>query len=79
MDSGLGRILIGTAPPAGANLLGCGAKAPRHSSNSSGPFCESRQPRHKGATYPWRSPDWLKFKNPEAPAVRREAEEDWAK
>jgi len=22
-----------------------------------------------------RSPDWLKFKNPEAPAVRREAEE----
>ena len=26
-----------------------------------------------------RSPDWLKFKNPEAPAVRREAEEDWGK
>jgi ATP-dependent DNA ligase len=26
-----------------------------------------------------RSPDWLKFKNPEAPAVKREAEEDWAK
>jgi ATP-dependent DNA ligase len=25
-----------------------------------------------------RSPDWLKFKNPEAPAVRREAEEDWS-
>jgi hypothetical protein len=25
------------------------------------------------------SPDWLKFKNPEAPAVKREAEEDWAK
>jgi bifunctional non-homologous end joining protein LigD len=24
-----------------------------------------------------RSPEWLKFKNPEAPAVRREAEEDW--
>ena len=24
-----------------------------------------------------RSPDWLKFKNPQAPAVRREAEEDW--
>ena len=24
-----------------------------------------------------RSSDWLKFKNPEAPAVRREAEEDW--
>jgi len=25
-----------------------------------------------------RSPDWLKFKNPQAPAVRRVAEEDWA-
>jgi hypothetical protein len=24
-------------------------------------------------------PAWLKFKNPEAPAVRREAEEDWAR
>ena len=24
-----------------------------------------------------RSSDWLKFKNPAAPAVRREAEEDW--
>ena len=26
-----------------------------------------------------RSADWLKFKNPEAPAVRREAEEDWGR
>jgi bifunctional non-homologous end joining protein LigD len=26
-----------------------------------------------------RSPDWLKFKNPQAPAVKREAEEDWGK
>jgi bifunctional non-homologous end joining protein LigD len=25
-----------------------------------------------------RTSDWLKFKNPEAPAVRREAEEDWS-
>ena len=24
-----------------------------------------------------RSPDWLKFKNLDAPAVKREAEEDW--
>jgi hypothetical protein len=23
------------------------------------------------------SPDWLKFKNPQAPAVKREAEEEW--
>jgi bifunctional non-homologous end joining protein LigD len=26
-----------------------------------------------------RSPDWLKCKNPDAPAVKREAEEDWGK
>ncbi len=26
-----------------------------------------------------RSPDWLKFKNPQAAAVRREAEEDWGR
>jgi bifunctional non-homologous end joining protein LigD len=26
-----------------------------------------------------RSPDWIKSKNPAAPAVRREAEEDWSR
>jgi hypothetical protein len=26
-----------------------------------------------------RTSDWLKFKNPDAPAVKREAEEDWGK
>ena len=26
-----------------------------------------------------RSRDWLKFKNPAAPAVKREAEEDWGR
>jgi ATP-dependent DNA ligase len=26
-----------------------------------------------------RSPDWLKMTNPAAPAVKREAEEDWDK
>jgi bifunctional non-homologous end joining protein LigD len=26
-----------------------------------------------------RSPDWLKFKNADVPAVKREAEEDWGK
>jgi len=26
-----------------------------------------------------RSPDWLKMKNADAPAVRREAKEDWAR
>ena len=33
-----------------------------------------------GSRYrPGRSSDWLKFKNPEAPAVKREAEETWAR
>ena len=33
-----------------------------------------------GSTYRCgRSPDWLKFKNPDAPAVKREAEEEWGK
>jgi ATP-dependent DNA ligase len=26
-----------------------------------------------------RSPDWLKMKNPEAPAVKREEDEEWGK
>jgi hypothetical protein len=33
----------------------------------------------RSALGPVPSPDWLKFKNPEAPAVQREAEEDWGK
>jgi bifunctional non-homologous end joining protein LigD len=33
-----------------------------------------------GSTYrSGRSKDWLKFKNPDAPAVKREAEEDWGR
>ena len=28
---------------------------------------------------PGRMRDWLKFKNPAAPAVKREAEEDWGR
>jgi bifunctional non-homologous end joining protein LigD len=28
---------------------------------------------------PYRSPDWLKMKNPACEAVRREAEEDWGR
>jgi ATP-dependent DNA ligase len=35
--------------------------------------------KRKGSPYrSGRSPDWLKMKNPAAPAVKREAEEDWA-
>jgi bifunctional non-homologous end joining protein LigD len=34
--------------------------------------------KRKGSPYrSGRSPDWLKSKNPDAPAVKREAEEDW--
>jgi bifunctional non-homologous end joining protein LigD len=36
--------------------------------------------KRKGSPYrSGRSPDWLKFKNPAAPAVKREAEEDWTR
>jgi ATP-dependent DNA ligase len=36
--------------------------------------------KRKTSTYrSGRSPDWLKSKNPNAPAVKREAEEDWGK
>jgi hypothetical protein len=34
--------------------------------------------KRKGSPYrSGRSPDWLKMKNPQAPAVKREAEEEW--
>ena len=34
--------------------------------------------KRKGSRYrSGRSPDWIKSKNPNAPAVKREAEEDW--
>jgi bifunctional non-homologous end joining protein LigD len=34
--------------------------------------------RRRGSRYiSGRSRDWLKFKNPDAPAVKREAKEDW--
>ena len=40
--------------------------------------CEGIVSKRLGSPYhSGRSPDWLKFKNPAAPAVRREAEEDW--
>ena len=36
--------------------------------------------KHKTSTYrSGRSPDWLKSKNPAAPAVKREAEEEWGR
>ena len=42
--------------------------------------CEGIVSKRLGSRYrSGRSQDWLKFKNPDAPAVRREAEEDWSK
>jgi bifunctional non-homologous end joining protein LigD len=42
--------------------------------------CEGIVSKRLGSSYrSGRSPDWLKFKNPAAPAVRREAEEDWGR
>ena len=42
--------------------------------------CEGIVSKRLGSHYRWgRSPDWLKFKNPQAPAIRREAEEDWGR
>ena len=50
----------------------------------SGPRLPDGARRHRlealGSRYrSGRSPDWLKFKNPDAPAVKREAEEDWGR
>jgi bifunctional non-homologous end joining protein LigD len=42
--------------------------------------CEGIVSKRLGSTYRrGRSPLWLKVKNPNAPAVKREAEEDWSK
>jgi bifunctional non-homologous end joining protein LigD len=42
--------------------------------------CEGIVSKRLGSTYrSGRSPHWVKVKNPKAPAVRREAEEDWGR
>jgi bifunctional non-homologous end joining protein LigD len=42
--------------------------------------CEGIVSKRLGSIYrSGRCKDWLKFKNPNAPAVKREAEEDWGK
>ena len=42
--------------------------------------CEGIVNKRLGSRYrSGRSPDWLKMKNPAAPAVKREAEEDWGR
>jgi bifunctional non-homologous end joining protein LigD len=42
--------------------------------------CEGIVSKRLGSPYrSGRSPHWLKIKNPAAPAVKREAEEDWGR
>jgi bifunctional non-homologous end joining protein LigD len=42
--------------------------------------CEGILSKRLGSMYRrGRSPHWIKVKNPKAPAVRREAEEDWGR
>jgi bifunctional non-homologous end joining protein LigD len=42
--------------------------------------CEGIVSKRLGSTYrSGRSPHWLKIKNPKAPAVTREADEDWGR
>jgi bifunctional non-homologous end joining protein LigD len=42
--------------------------------------CEGIVSKRLGSPYrSGRSPHWVKVKNPNAPAVRREAEEDWGR
>jgi ATP dependent DNA ligase domain len=41
--------------------------------------CEGIVSKRPGSPYrPGRSHDWIKVKNPAAPAVKREADEDWS-
>ena len=42
--------------------------------------CEGIVSKRLGSSYrSGRSPHWIKVKNPKAPAVKREAEEDWGR
>ena len=51
-----------------------------NSLKDAGGQCIVQKTKRLGSRYrSGRTSDWLKFKNPEAPAVRREAEEDWGR
>jgi hypothetical protein len=51
----------------------------RSPENIKGRCARSRRKRKDSIYGAGRSPDWLKMKNPDAPAVKREAEEDWGR
>ena len=73
-----GQLLVGFQS---TEAFGClhhagGGPAQRHR----GIFCEGIVSKRLGSRYRFgRTSGWLKFKNPAAPAVRREAEEDWGR
>ena len=55
-------------------------RAGRHFREACKLGCEGIVSKRLGSMYRrGRSPHWIKFKNPKAPAIRREAEEDWAR
>jgi ATP-dependent DNA ligase len=57
------------------NFSGDGVTIYKH---ACGLGCEGIVSKGLGSPYrAGRSPHWIKVKNPEAPAVKREAEEDW--
>jgi ATP-dependent DNA ligase len=68
---------------------GSGLRLNEHMEHDDGELVSSATPaglawrascRRLGSRYrSGRSPDWLKMKNPDAPPVKREAEEDWGK
>jgi bifunctional non-homologous end joining protein LigD len=73
----LGSLLIKTGPGLKWNehIEGDGETIFRHACKLG---LEGIVSKRKDSPYrSGRSPDWLKMKNPEAPAVKREAEEDW--
>jgi hypothetical protein len=74
------------APPSRLRRFDSGQDSGYIAANACSAFPSSRAyqgivSKRMGSRYrSGRSPDWLKFKNPEAPpAVKREADKDWAK
>ena len=69
---------IGPRRPVGSPDHGCdGETVFRHACNLGLEGIVSK--RKNSAYHSGRSPDWLKMKNADAPAVKREAEEEWEK
>ena len=66
--------------PAPERAPGARLRAASCSSTPASSAAKASSRKRLGSRYrSGRSPDWLKFKNPAAPAVRREAEEDWGR